>query len=345
MYHSGVVGAVSVLALLWVLPARASSIQAYAFTAAGQSSCATFAPTAQVSNTIGSGSIEVATPGPGCNVTENLMDVTAAAGLLNANSAAAGGGNTTFGIFSYNGTSRSQGDYNTLGVEAEGTLSGATDAFSTRGSEAFANMVDGYTVSSTAGPNGFVQFNYLVHGTQALSGRGETTMELLWAKNGGPVFLAFRAQNGSSTGPTVNINGTYVTSLPGMAITTDSITMNTALSFLVPANAGEHFDLNMVFYGSAIPGASTGLSSPSSIADDFFGTLALTSINVLDSQGAVVSGAQVLRDSATAVMATPEPGSMLLVSAALAAIALLRKSAIHRHRVLLSATGLGCPLA
>ena len=94
----------------------------------------------------------MATPGAGCNVAQNLMDVTGAAGLQNAHSAAAGGGNTESGKFSYSGTSRSQGDYNTLGVEAEGSLSGATEAFSTRGSEAFANMVDGYTTPSTMGP-------------------------------------------------------------------------------------------------------------------------------------------------------------------------------------------------
>ena len=90
------------------------------------------------------------------------------------------------------------------------------------------------------GPNGFVRLDYRSHGTQTLSGRGETTIELLWAKNGDPGLLAFRAQNGSGAGPTVNVNGTYVTALPGMVITTDSITMNTDLSFLVAATASEH---------------------------------------------------------------------------------------------------------
>jgi len=327
MHHIVPLGSLSFVALLCVLPTRAASIQTYAFTAAGQSACATFATTAQVATTIGSGSIEVSTPGPGCGVTESLMDLTGAAGLLTASSAAAGGGNTSFGIFSYSGTSRAQGDYNALGVEAEGTLNGATDAFSTRGSEAFAKMTDGYTAPPTTGPNGFLQFNYMVHGTQTVSGRGETTMELLYAKEGSPQFLAFRAQNAAGTGTTVNVNGTYVTALPGMVITTDSITMNTALSFLVPANSNEHFGLSMVLYGSALPGPGSAVSSPSSIADDFFGTLTLTSINVLDSQGNVISGAQVLRDSAaTEAAASPEPGNMLLVGAALIAVALLLKA-------------------
>ena len=343
MIHVNVFGTMSVLALVGVLPACASSIEVYAFTAAGQSSCATFAPTAQVSKTIGSGSIEVSTPGSGCNVTQNLTDLTGATGLFNAQSSATGGGNTAFGVFSYDGTSRSQGDYNTLGVEARGSLSGATDAFATRGSEAFANMIDGYTTPSTIGSNGFVQFNYRMHGAQTLSGRGETTVELLWAKNGGPGFLAFRAQNGSGTGPTVNINGTYVATLPGMVITTDSITMDTDLSFRVAASANEHFDLNMVFYASAIPGPSTGLPSPSSIADDFFGTLTLTGIDVLDSQGTVVSGAQVLRDSAAAVAETPEPGSMLLVGAALAMLALIRKPRSGQAGITQNKTVFSCP--
>jgi hypothetical protein len=123
----------------------------------------------------------------------------------------------------------------------------------------------------------------------------------------------------------VNVNGTYVTALPGMVITTNSISMNnTALSFLVPATPNEHFDLSMVLYGSAVPGPGSAVSPPSSIADDFFGTVTLTSINFLDSQGAVVSGARVLRDSDAAVAATPEPGGVLLAGAALAALALLR---------------------
>jgi PEP-CTERM motif len=325
MYRVSVFGTTFVLALLSVLPAWSSSIEAYAFTVAGQSSCATFANTPQVSSTIGSGSIEVATPGPGCNVTENLMDLTGTVGTLHASSAATGGGITTFGNFSYSGNSQSQGDYHTLGVEANGGLNGATDAFSTRGSEAFVSMIDGYTAPSTQGLNGFVQFNFLLHGTQTLNGRGETTMELGWAKNGGPGFLAFRAQNGSTTGPTVNVNGSYVTTLPGMMITTDSISLDTALSFLVPANAGEHFDLNLVLYGSAIPGASTGQPAASSIADDFLSTLTITSINALNSQGVLVS-TEVLRDSAAAAAATPEPGSMLLAGAALAALTLLRRA-------------------
>lgn len=255
------------------------------------------------------------------------MDLTSAAGLLTSSSAAAGGGNTSFGNFSYSGTSRAQGDYMTLGVEAEGTLSGATDAFSTRGSEAFVKMTDGYTVPSFTGPNGFVQFNYVVHGTQTVSGRGETTVELLYAKDGSPGFLAFRAQNAAGTGTTVNVNGTYVTALPGMIITTDSITMNTALSFLVPASSNEHFGLSMVLYASALPGPGSAVSSPSSIADDFFGTLTLTSINVLDSRGNVVSGAQVSRDSAAiGAAASPEPGNMLLVGAALVGVSLLLKA-------------------
>lgn len=317
MSNVAVVGSIFVLVLVCVLPAEASSIEAYAFTAAGQSSCATFSNTPPVTSTIGSGSITVSTPGPGCNVTESLMDVSGA-GLVHANSGASGGGNTTFGLFTYSGTSRSQGDLTTLGVEAEGTLTGATDAFSTRGSEAFVNMNDGYTAPPDAA---FARFNYVMHGTQTLSGRGETTIELLYDKNGGPGFLAFRAQNGGGTGLTVNVNGVYVTSLPGMVLTTNSVTMDTALSFLVPANSNEHFLLNMVLYGSALPGSSTGQLSPSTIADDFFGTMTLTGIDALDSSGNLISGGQVLRDSA----ASPEPGSVLLAGAALAAVALLRK--------------------
>jgi hypothetical protein len=323
MSNVAVVGSIFVLVLVSVLPAEASSIEAYAFTAAGQSSCATFSNTPQVSSTIGSGSITVSTPGPGCNVTESLMDVSGA-GLMHANSGASGGGNTTFGLFTYSGTSRSQGDFTTLGVEAEGTLTGATDAFSTRGSEAFVNMNDGYTAPASTGPNGFVEFDYVIHGAQTLSGRGETTIELLFAKNGGPGFLAFRAQNAGGTGLTMNVNGVYVTSLPGMVLTTNSVTLDTALSFRVPANSNEHFLLNMVLYGSAVPSASTGQPLPSTIADDFFGTMTLTGINVLDSSGTLISGAQVLRDSAAAA-ASPEPGSVLLTGAALGAVALLRK--------------------
>jgi hypothetical protein len=311
-----------VAALLCVLPIAASSIEAYAYTAVGESSCATFSNTPQVTTTIGSGSISVSTPGPGCNVTESLMDHTGASGILNVSSGATGGGNSSFGTFSYSGTSQSQGSYSSLGVQADGTLTGATDGFSTRGSEAFANMIDGYTAPSTTPVNGFVQFNYVIHGSQTLSGRGETTIELLYGKDGGPDFLAFRAQNAASTGLTVNVNGAYVTSLPGMVLTTNSVTMDTALSFLVPAKPNEYFTLNMVLYGSAVPSPGSVPSTPNSIADDFLGTLTLTGINVLDGQGNVVSGATVLRDSSA--VASPEPGSMMLGGVALLAAVAFR---------------------
>lgn len=123
-------------------------------------------------------------------------------------------------------------------------------AFSTRGSEAFAKMDDGYLAPSSIGPNGFVQFNYMLHGTQTVSGRGDTTLELLFAKNAGPGFLAFRANNVTGQGTTVIVNGAFVTTLPGLVNSTGSITVDTALSFLVgargrspveePASVGEH---------------------------------------------------------------------------------------------------------
>jgi hypothetical protein len=103
--------------------------------------------------------------------------------------------------------------------------------------------------------------------------------------------------------------------------------MNTDLYFLVPASANERFDLTMVLYGSALP-AATGLSSASTISDDFLGTITLTGINVLDSQGNLINSAPVLRDSAAAAApaAAPEPGGILLVAAALAILTLRRKA-------------------
>src|SRR4051794_4775610 len=93
------------------MPSTASSLSAYAFTAAGQSSCATFGPTDVLRNAQAGGSIAVSTPGPGCNVIESLQYLTAAGGALTASSTASGASATAFGSFTYTGSSDSIVDF------------------------------------------------------------------------------------------------------------------------------------------------------------------------------------------------------------------------------------------
>jgi hypothetical protein len=304
-----------ILAGLFMLraPSAASSLSAYAFTAAGESSCATFGPTDVLRNAQAGGSIAVATPGPGCNVIESQQYFTAAGGPLTAGSTASGGSATTFGSFAYTGSSDAIVDFHSLGVRAVGTLSGATDSFSVRGSEAFAMFDDGFIAPAAVGAAGYVEFNYSFHGSQSTTGRGETTIELHWRKNGGAQFLASRIMNASS-GLTFNVNGAYLTSYPGVTLAGTTATADASLSFWVPASAGEHFSLNLALFGSALPASSTGLPGPSTITDDFLNTVTLTSIVGLDGSGNPVSGA-VERDSD--LTATPEPGAALLTASAL----------------------------
>jgi hypothetical protein len=321
--------AVFVPAVLCVvaLRARGSSLEAYAFTAAGESTggfiCGTFAPTPQVSNNIVVGSFEVSTPGPGCGVTQSIMDPTSLVGPIGATSSAAGGSGSQFGSFTYSGSSQSHADYNSFGVQALGTFSGNSDGLSDNGSEGYGLMNDGFTAPLSIGAGGFVEMNYLFHGTQTLNGIGSTVIELLWRKNLGPQFAAVRIMTSNSSPATLSINGEYVTSYPGITLgTTTASANNAALSFLIPASAGEHFALNLVLYGSALPGNG----NPSSISDDFIGTVALTSIVGLTASQTPVSD-PVLRDSAAVL----EPASALLAAGALvwfAALAMLgRKGA------------------
>ena len=300
--------------------AAAASIEAYAFSVAGQSSCATFGPTAQVLNTVLVSSIEASTPGPGCSVLENLQDQMAAAGVLSATSTASGGGLTSFGSYSYSGSSQSKATFNTLGVEAQGTLTGAPDSSSAGSSEAFGEMTDSFLVAGPSGQSGYLQLNYSVDGTQTLSGRGSTVIELLWRENNGPQFGAFRVIDSSLSGPSVSINGDYVTNSPGITVSPGEVDVNADESFLLPFNFNQKFTLNLVLYGSAYPGSTTGLSGPSSIDNNFFSTVTLTSLDVLDIHGNPIAGAQVQRDSA----ATPEPPGLLLAGCALAALSRLR---------------------
>jgi hypothetical protein len=299
------------IALLSVVTpsAFASSLEAYAFTAAGESSCSTFGPTPQVSNTIVVGSTFVSTPGGGCNVIQSLMDLNGVPGPLTSTSSASGGGGTAFGAFNYSGSSQSHADYNSFGVQALGTLSGATDGISVAGSEGFGLMDDGFTAPLSIGANGWIQFNYTFDGTQSIDGRGSGLIELLWRKNLGPQFAAVRIQTSDTSPATLSINGEYVINYPGITLGATSASANAALSFLVPASAGEHFALNLVLYGNALPGPSTGNPNPSSVTDDFINTVTLTSIVGLDSTQTPVSD-PVLRDSA----AVPEPGTWFPVA-------------------------------
>lgn len=304
---------------------RAASIEVYAFTVAGQSSCPTFGPTDQVRNAIQVSSIEASTPGAGCGVTQDLQDFTAAGGNLTASSTASGGGNTSFGSYTYTGSSRSRAGFNGLGVEALGSLTGATDGFSTGSSDAFGEFTDGFTVPGANGQSGYLQVNYTIDGTQTITGRGYTTLELLWRANGGPQYSTFRAADGTAGGgASVNINGTYVNSGPGITITGNEIDVNTSQSFLVPVTFNQKTDLQVILYGSAVPGPSTGNAFPSAVDNGFYNTVSFTGFEVLDSNLNPINGAQVLRDSA----AVPEPSTVLLVVIGLGVVYLgFRRSA------------------
>ena len=303
--------------------AGAASVTAYAFAAAGQSSCASFGPTDQTRALVQVSSIEAYTPGPGCNVTESLQSFTAAAGPLAASSSASGGGINTNGTFTYTGSSQSAASFSSLGAASQGTLNGAIDGFSDGSSESFGQMIDGFTVAGAAGQSGYLQINYAVNGSQTFIGRGSTTMELLWQVNSGPQFEAFRAENGLG-GPSVSINGSYVDSGDGISISPGLIAMSTDQSFLFPVFFNQDYSLDLALYGAADPGPSTGLAGPSDIENDFDDTVTLDGFVVYDSSGNPITGAQVMRDSA----ATPEPGTLLLLGGALAmAIALRSRGA------------------
>jgi len=328
-----VTGAAGLSAGAWAAPGAS----AYAFSAAGESSCATFGPTEQLRNSLLAGVVSVGTPGPGCNVIESLQyNPAVSGGTANATAAAATAGpiNTQFGFGSTNGTSTSRAASGVLGAKARSTFAGASDAFTVRGAEAFGVFTETVLIGSLGGPESYFHGTFTVDGSMSLAGRGQGQILLAYQKDAGPQYTTFSMMMGDPlANPIVSVFNGFAQSANaplGLTLSPGRASGSADIDFYVPMTSGVSFDLTVTLFASALTSASTGFPDPSVTETDFFSTARLTHIDVLDSAFQPVSGFTIQTGSGAVydmngvhIAAVPEPSVWALLLMGLVTVAAL----------------------
>lgn len=296
--------------------ADAGTLQAYAFSAGGQSTNPTTGPTDYMRyNYPGgqSGKYYAFTPGPGFNVQESLQYFSAANGPLTAASAVS----TSVGpTASYVGSSQSYSSYGQLGVAASGNYTGATNSSAVRGSEAFATYTESFTIAGAAGQTGYFIPTFTVDGAWSKSGSAAVQFQMEYNVNSGPTYLLYRIQGDSANPPSLWSNG-YVDSLPGLTVTPTSVTGSTTVSIQpIAFQFNQAFDLTIALFAGVIP------YSNGSGAADFLHTSLLSGISILDSNGQALTDFSIVSGSGTSysaegVQAVPIPAAAWLFGSAL----------------------------
>lgn len=310
--------------------ADAGTLQAYAFSAGGQSTNPTTGPTDYMRNYYPggqSGKYYAFTPGPGFNVQESLQYFSAATGSLDATSAVS----TSVGSSaSYTGSSQSHAEFGQLGVAASGSYSGATSSSSVRGSEAFATFTESFNIAGTAGQSGYFIPTFTVDGTWGKTGSAAVQFQMDYNVNNGPTYLFYRVQGDSANAPSLWYNG-YVDSVPGLTVTPTSVTGSATVSIQpIAFQFNQPFDLTIALYAGVIP------YSDGSGAADFLHTALLSGISILDGNGqtltdfSIVSGSGTLYTD-TGVQAVPVPAAAWLFGSGVLALAGARQRRRH-HR-------------
>ncbi|MFZ5520290.1 MAG: hypothetical protein ACOZD0_03705 [Pseudomonadota bacterium] len=186
--------------------AHGRELQAYAGVVAGIAqgsggpfACATSGPT------IGNGwfaGVSLPTEGfAGCNLGGGIDNRSALSGPLLA--AQTGNGAVSGG--SYSGSARARAGYWSLGVQADGTMTGATSPFTYHQSAAFARFADTLTLSApgiATGTAGVIDFSFLIHGALSSLPNPPYTQQ-------GDVALGIRV-NGKPEGIWYAFNGTVI---------------------------------------------------------------------------------------------------------------------------------------
>jgi len=247
-------------------------LQAYAYSVDQQSGTSTHGPTTTFDSSYPGGSSDKFYPVYDSTVTPSEDFNTGASGPQTATSSASGSGNSTNGTWSGSSSSNASASYGQLGAYATASSSGSGDNGSLLGSQAFATAQDTFTIT---GGSGLATFRptYTIDGSWTNSGTF-LQLEFDYSINNGATYDAYRIQGGSGYGYTIWYNG-YQTSLPGLILTSNSVTGSTQISFDVTFAFGTSFDLTTALYAAAVP------SNSSSGTVDFASTARLTGISIL----------------------------------------------------------------
>jgi hypothetical protein len=322
--------ALPLCALTLAGPARATEIQAYAGAVAGYASggsgpfgCATSGPTIAAPWYAG-----ISLPLEGfaaCNLAGGIDNKIAASGTLAASqtvTAAAVGG-------TFSGSAKTRAGYWDLGVAVDGSNSGGSSPFVYRQTAAFARFLVPVTLDSpglAAGTPGAVNFSFLVEGDMFSDRNAPYSQQA-------DVYLGLRINN-TTIGPWTAFAATIVdeglpyvrggsTGLPGSFVLdpgslSGSATVTSTGNFAM--QWGVAFEVEVALYAQ-----QSTCCYGTTLSADFLNSAVLNGIQAYGPDGQLVSDftgidAAGNRLGASGVLAVPEPATMALMLAGLAAV-------------------------
>jgi hypothetical protein len=312
--------------------AQAATLQAYAFSQGGESTCGTFGPTSHMSNDYldgPSGKLYQLTPAAGCGV-QQIMDYSFGLAAQNATSAVTASGIASGGTFM--GNSSAHAAFGVLGVKADGNYNGLIDPTSAIGSESFATFGDALKLPGPNGVSGLLVLNFTVSGSFDTSGGAGAEFEIDYRIGSGPALMLYRIMAVDSP-PTLYYQG-FVSSLPGLTVGPNSVTGTANITLGVPFTYNVPSPLTLAVFAGETPSSNHGLGGGSAAHVDFGSTTTLTGITALVGGQPVAFTIQ--SDSGTVYTAAgvqapsqvPEPADFGLLCAGLAVLA-----AVARRRV------------
>jgi hypothetical protein len=311
-------------------PAHAGTLQSYAFSQGGESTCGTFGPTAHMANDYmdgPSGKLYQFTPAAGCNVVQSLnyLSVTGPAALASsplittssANASGIAGGGT------FVGSSKATAAFGKLGVAALGNNSGLIDSTSAIGSESFATFAESFLLPGLAGSGGTLVLDFKVDGLFSTSGGAGAQFEMDYRIGAGPALMLYRIMATDSP-PSLYYQG-FVSSLPGLTVGPSSVTGSTHINLAIPFSYNVLFDYTIALFAGETPSSNHGLGGGSQGSVDFANTVTLVGITALEGgqpvSFTIQSGSGAVYNAQGVQSQAPEPAGFALFFAGLCVLA------------------------
>ena len=306
--------------------AGAASLGVYTYAVSAQSNVGVGGPTATFAANYPGGFSGKFYPTTDGTAVGDEHYVTGSSGTIAASSSASGGGNSVYGLWSSADQSSAWATFGELGAYASGSSSGGGDYNSLRGSQAFALARETFTFGGGSGI-GVFRPTFTIEGNFTNDQTG-LQLEFDYRVNDEPTFLGYRIQQDGTGGLSLYYNG-YVASLPGLTVTSNSVTGAAQISFDVAFVFGTPFDVTTALYAAVLPyrlGATTGTV-------DFASTARMTGISILQN-GTALQDFTVTSGSGTVYTAqgaqVPLPASGALLGAAFGIAGAFRRRANHR---------------
>ncbi|HME68481.1 MAG TPA: PEP-CTERM sorting domain-containing protein [Myxococcota bacterium] len=303
--------------------ARAASLEAFAGTIAGVSSCETFMTAPPIANFFGGGQgFIVGTTGNGisdCGLQGGFQDVTQATGPLTSpleslTAVPVSGGNFT-------GSASGTANYGSMGASANGQFTGTTGPLVLTSAASFGIFDDLLTITSpnhATGSLGDVQFTFTIQGSIATPGSNPTFA------TSADALLALHVGSGASMTSQNIFHATVFPTSASVPACSGNLAGLTVQAGLISGNArcstgplafeyGVPFEIAAGLLVQALP--DTGGNATGSM------TAALTGINISGETNFGASG------SSGTSYPVPEPSTVMLLTGGLAALWLRRRAA------------------